>query len=204
MRRMCRGARGPTDLLLAVLGAVVLASSANPLSGQEASPNTALADVEASVRLTRVQRQTSLLAGAAALLALHPDFSFGGAGWVLLEEPAVETGVPGGGFRLRMAYGGLITAVTLLETPRARLSFRTLLGAGNGKIVLPVSDSEIDADNFGVVEPEIAGTWGLGSYFHLGVGASYRFVFGVEDLTGVSTAHLRGLSGGVSLSARGF
>jgi hypothetical protein len=181
-----------------------MAVSSDAVCGQQAPPSPARASLEASLRLTRVQQQTSFLAGGSALLVMARGFSFGGSGWVLLEEPTVETGVPGGGFRLRMSYGGALASVTLLETPKVRVSLRTLVGAGNGKIVLPLSETEIDADNFGVVEPEIAGTRALGSFFHLGVGASYRFVFGVEDLTGVSTAHLRGLSGSVLLSARGF
>ena len=78
------------------------------------------------------------------------------------------------------------------------------MGAGNAKIVLPVTEAEIDADNFGVLEPEIVGTWRMSTHLEAGVGVGYRFVTGVEDLTGVSASQLRGPSVGVFVSARGF
>jgi hypothetical protein len=182
---------------------MVLASPA-VLFAQQQPQRAARVDLEAALRLTRIQGETSYLAGATGLLAIDPRFSFGGAGWVLLEEPDIGTGTPGAGFRLRMAYGGVLTTFRLFETSRARVSVRTLWGAGNGKVILPVSETVIDADNFGVVEPELAGTWHLGSVLNLGAGAAYRFVFGVEDLTGVSADHLRGLSVSLFLSGRGF
>ena len=189
---------------LAFLTACVLAMLPGNLRAQETPPTSASASLEASLRITRMRSETSFLAGATGLLSIDPRFSFGGAGWVLLEEPTVDTGTPGSGFKLRMAYGGLVTAARLMETTRARVAVRTLWGAGNAKIVLPVSETEIDADNFGVVEPELSGTWHLNRLFDVGVGLAYRFVFGVEDLTGVSATHLRGPSASLSVSARGF
>jgi hypothetical protein len=190
--------------LLSVLAGSVILVSPPALSAQQEAQTAARVELQAAVRLTRIRGGTSFLAGATGLLATDPRFSFGGAGWVLLEELDIGTGTPGAGFKLRMAYGGVLTAFELLETPRAQVSVRTLWGAGNGKIVLPVSGTEIDADNFGVVEPEVTGTWHLGSFLNVGGGAAYRFVFGVEDLTGVSADHLRGLSVSLLLSARGF
>jgi hypothetical protein len=182
----------------------MILTSPDTLTGQQETPQAASADLEAALRLTRIRGGTSFLAGAAGLLATDPRFSFGGSGWILLEEPDIRTGTPGAGFKLRMAYGGILTAFRLIETPKARVSVRTLWGAGNGRVILPVSEIEIDADNFGVVEPELTGTWHLGSILNLGAGAAYRFVFGVEDLTGVSADHLRGLSVSLFLSGRGF
>jgi hypothetical protein len=179
-------------------------ASPTALSAQQEAQPTALVELEAALRLTRILGETSFLAGATGLLATDPRFSFGGAGWVLLKEPDIGTSTPGSGFKLRMAYGGVLTAFRLFETPRARVSVRTLWGAGNGKVILPGPETEIDADNFGVVEPELTGTWHLGSVLNLGAGAAYRFVFGVEDLTGVSADHLRGFSVSLFLSGRGF
>lgn len=193
-----------TASLLAVLAGTMILPSPAALTAQQEVPRAARADLQAALRLTRIQGGTSFLAGATGLLATDPRFSFGGSGWILLEEPDIGTGSPGAGFKLRMAYGGVLTAFRLFETPRARVSLRTLWGAGNGKVILPVSETELDADNFGVVEPELTGTWHLGSVLNVGAGAAYRFVFGVEDLTGVSADHLRGLSVSLFLSGRGF
>ncbi len=198
-----RACLSAASLLVVLSGCIVLASPA-ALTAQEGAPRAARADLEAAVRLTRIRGGTSFLAGVTGLLATNPRFSFGGSGWILLEELDIGTGTPGAGFKLRMAYGGVLTAFRLFETPRAQVSLRTLWGAGNGKVILPLSETEIDADNFGVVEPELTGTWHLGSVLNLGAGAAYRFVFGVEDLTGVSAGQLRGLSVSLFLSGRGF
>ncbi|HSM60713.1 MAG TPA: hypothetical protein VK849_07935 [Longimicrobiales bacterium] len=181
------------DLAAAVL-AVALVVPPDAAARQSADPPRATVDLEASLRLTRVSGGFSTFAGGTALLGADSRILVGGGGWIHLGDARVDAGSADTSFKLRVSYGGLVTDWRVLEPRRLRVSLRTLWGMGNAKLFLRAGsvEAETGADNFGVVEPEIAVTWQLSGRLHTGAGLGYRAVFGVEDLTGVSADDLRG------------
>jgi hypothetical protein len=132
---------------------------------------------------------------------LHPNqrLSMGGGGWLLMGRSAVASGGLGSDLELTFGYGGAIVDVLLHESSETRVSVRTLLGAGNAKVLVPVVGSEIGADNFGVVEPSLDVSRAFSGWLSLKAAASFRFVYAVEDLHQVLSKDLQGFSLSVSL-----
>jgi len=181
--------------------ALVLLGVPRGLAAQQPEAR-AHASLEASVVVTSVRESATTLAGAAGLLSLGGRFAFG-AGGALMLRPSVVEGVGGGAdLDLRMAYGGLVVQAILLGSGNRYVALRTLVGAGNAKLEIPVVGPEIAADNFGVLEPELVGTVSVTGPFQVGLGAGYRHVFGVDDLPNVAVGDLTGFSASVRLSVR--
>lgn len=157
-----------------------------------------------AVRATRLRGGTSYLAGGSAQLAIHDRFSFGGAGWVLLGASALPGATPSSDLEFRVAYGGVYTEFRILGSERRNVSVGALMGAGNGKVTLPAVGTQIAADNFGVVEPDVSADLALFGRLHARLTVGYRATFGVEDLPGISATDLRGYVAGVGLTIRPF
>jgi hypothetical protein len=197
-------------LRLARTVSIVLAAVLLPPSGvaarQAPSPSGAVATVDAGLRPTLLAGGAAVLVGGAALLGVGHRVMFGGAGWIQLGESDLDTGGSDAGFRLRLAYGGLVVDWLLMDRVAGRLTLRTLVGAGNGKVFLTAGggETETSADNFGVVEPEVALQRPLLGHLHVTAGVAYRAVFGLEDLTGVADGDLRGPSLRIGLAIRNF
>jgi hypothetical protein len=174
------------------------------LRGQTSSPEPASAALEGSVAISSLRGEANLFVGGAALLGTGGRFAFGGAGWVLTSGVAIPTGTPNSDLQLLVAYGGLLTQLTLLDTQDTDLSLRALLGAGTGRIRLPVVNTEISVDNFGVFEPQLVVLRRLHGVFHVGAGLGYRFSFAVEDLPGIVGGDLSGPSAHVTIHLGNF
>lgn len=159
-------------------------------------------EVEGSFRLSRIRGETARMAGGAALLRVGRRFAFGLGGWTVIPELSIRR--PGGSLDFSLSYGGAVGQVDLMKTAAATYSARVLVGAGTGKLGLPVVGTEIEADNFGVVEPELAAAVDLGGPLHVSAAFGYRTVFGVQDLPGVEDASLRGWTARLSLGLRIF
>jgi len=164
----------------------------------------ASAAVEASVTVSTVRGETSLFVGGTGLLSTGGRIAVGGAGWIQTSATSIPTGSPGSDLQLFMAYGGLAAQVGVLPGRPVRIFLRALLGAGSAKIRLPVVNTEIAADNFGVLEPEATVLRELTSGFGISAGVGYRFVFGVEDLPGVLSGDLSGPVARVSIRVGTF
>ena len=130
--------------------------------------------------------------------------SLGGAGWVLVTPLRIDDAGTGTALELAVAYGGVLLERRLSAPGTTSLGLRILIGSGNAKVSLPVVDTEIAADNFGVVEPEIYSALGLGGRLELRAQLGYRLVYGVEDLPQVAPGHLRGATLTVSASVGPF
>jgi len=160
------------------------------------------ASVEASLIVSTVRESVTTFAGLAGLLSLDGRFAFGAGGGLMLGSATVDGEGPGSDLDLRMAYAGLLVHLTLFGSPDRYVALRTLVGAGSAKIELPVVGSEIAADNFGVLVPEIVGSVPLAGPLQMGLGAGYRHVFGVDDLPNVAPGDLEGFSARIRLSVR--
>jgi len=173
---------------------------------QASTPVAARASVDAGFRPTLLAGGAAVLVGGSGLLGVGGNVMFGGGGWIQLGEANLDTGGSTTGFRLRLAYGGLVVDWFLGDRAVGQVTLRALLGAGNAKVFLAAGDIEAEtgADNFGVIEPEIALHRRLVGPLSGTAGVGYRVVFGLEDLTGVSGSDIRGPSLRVGLALRNF
>ena len=137
-------------------------------------------------------------------ISLDAATSLGGAGWVLVAPLEIDDSGTGSALELTVAYGGVLLERRLSRPGTTSLGVRFLIGSGSARVSLPVVDTEIAADNFGVVEPEIYGALSLGGRLELRAQLGYRLVYGVEDLPRVAPGHLRGATLTVSASVGPF
>lgn len=173
---------------------------AAPATAQEATERRAAASVEGSLALTRLHGSSTWMSGVTGLLGLGPRFSLGGSGSLALEPRRVAGSVPGTDLDLRVAYGGVVGQLLVLESGSGQGWLRILAGAGNAKLDLAAAQTQIASDNFGVVVGELGGDVRLHGRLRAGAAAGYRFTYGVEDLPGVGALHLRGPTMRVLLS----
>ena len=140
------------------------------------------------------------MVGGDARISFGTSFSLGGGGWVQ-TKPMIISGVAGASdLELAISYAGVQSEYRLWPPQGAGIGFRLLVGAGSAKVSLPIVGTELAADNFGVVEPEVVGLLPLRDFAALRAQVGYRFVYGVEDLPQVDAKHLRGMTLTLSLS----
>lgn len=195
--------RASPALVVAILAAFPLGLAAQGPAEATASTG-ARVHVEVGPRYSSVRSEGGLFLGGVARFDFGGPFTFGGAGWVLTDPVELPGGEPGTGLGLKVSYAGVLTGWELIRSGRLRGEARVLWGAGNAKLELPVVETEIAADNFLVVEPGVSADLLLIGPLHVSGALSYRWATGVEDLPGVSTGHLRGLSVSLGLAIGPF
>jgi hypothetical protein len=192
---------------LSLAAAAVLATCA-PVAAQEgaaARPTfMATGHASAGIRATRLRGKNALMLGGDVRLRVSRGLSVGAAGWGLIDPISISSAALGSDLALDVAYGGVVLQYAPRSGGTGRWAVRVLLGAGNGKISLPIISTEIAADNFGVIEPEVLGRVPVWSFLEVQAHLSYRLVFGVEDLPQVTADHLRGASMSLTLSLGPF
>ena len=169
-----------------------------PLLGQ-APDHRARASLEAGIRGSSLRGNTEALWGGVGLLRVHPRLFLGGGGWLLAGRSEILGASAGSDLELSFGYGGAVAEVLLHSSERNQVSLRTLVGAGNARVLVPVVGPELGSDNFGIVEPEIMAALRLAGVVSLRASVSYRFAFAVEDLPQVVASDLRGPSIGFSV-----
>ena len=182
---------GVTARFAGPLAALVVCAAS--LTAQQV-PDRVHASVEVGVRASQLRGNTEALWGGAGLIHLHPRFSLGGGGWLLAGRSEIVGTTSGSDLEMSFAYAGALGDVLLFDSPASQISFRLLVGAGNAKVLVPVVESEIGADNFGIVEPELVAAQWLAGILSVRGSLSYRFAYAVEDLPEVVSSDLRGIS----------
>ena len=189
-------------MALAFPWALMALTAVGAPDGLAAQDGRATLELNAGVRATSIRGESSFMGGGTALVRPWRRLALGGGGWILFGSRAIEPDSPGGGFRLRLAYGGLVAATRVASRGPVEIDARALLGAGSARTELSAPRVEIDADNFLVLEPEVGATARGASPFTARLGVSYRFVAGVEDVSGISARQLRGMSATIVLAYR--
>jgi hypothetical protein len=128
----------------------------------------------------------------------------GGGAWTLVEPLAISGAANGSDLESAVSYAGLQSQYTPWPARGGSIRLGLLIGAGSAKVSLPIVGTELAADNFGVVEPEIVGVLPLRSFAALRAQVGYRLAYGVEDLPQVDAKYLRGETVTVSLSLGPF
>ena len=185
---------------------IALATFGVPVRAQVAPSGSAAATAFVSVgaRWTSLRNSGAWMVGGDARISFSTSFSLGAAGWAL-ANPLDISGVEGASdLELAISYAGVQSEYRLAQARAAGIRLRLLVGAGNAKVSLPIVGTELAADNFGVVEPEVVGLLPLRDFAALRAQVGYRFVYGVEDLPQVDAQHLRGVTFTLSFSLGPF
>ena len=177
-----------------------------PVRGQVApsEPAAATAFVSLGARRTSLRNSGAWMVGGDARISFGTSFSLGAGGWAL-AKPLGISGVAGASdLELAISYAGLQAEYRLAQARVTGIGLRLLVGAGSAKVRLPIVGTELAADNFGVIEPEVVGELALRDFAQLRAQLGYRLVYGVEDLPQVGPEHLRGVTLTLSLLLESF
>jgi len=180
---------------------VALATLTIPIQAQVApsGSSTATAIVSAGVRRTSFRNRGAWMVGGDAQISFSTAFSLGGGGWTMTKPLALSGVANASDLELAVSYAGVQSEYRLWPALGAGIGLRLLVGAGSARVSLPIVGTELAADNFGVVEPELVVVLRLRDFAALRAQAGYRFVYGVEDLPQVDPIHLRGATISLSL-----
>lgn len=161
------------------------------------------------LKLTSMHGDASLLVGGRGAWIINSTIAIGGGGYALVTPRTLAEGtMPGLDTMYSVGYGGFELEVVLWADEALHASVMTLIGAGGLTTGIDRNDDGMDwgwegnnrltDDAFFVVEPQVNVEANITSWFRLGLGASYRFVNGVDTKVGsisITDADLSNLSG---------
>lgn len=138
------------------------------------------------MKLTQISDATSLFIGASGGVTVNKVFMFGIASYGLATSPEIGA-LRGTGYRLNGGYGGLLIGFNVFPREVVHISFPIVFGVGKMYLTDPFffsgssdSDLTIEQSGFMVVEPSAILEFNVTRFFHLGLGASYRYVQGLS------------------------
>lgn len=152
-------------------------------------------------RLTTVLSQPALLVGAQANWLANHQYVFGLAGYGLAtrHDAPEEMRIEGNPSMLGLVYGGIRVGIVANPTRLFHLTISALAGPGSltGISRVPTrAEFEVGyerrlghAESFFVLEPEVAAEMNATTFMRIALGASYRYVTGV-DHPGLSSANM--------------
>ncbi|MFQ5707351.1 MAG: hypothetical protein ACE5HO_07870 [bacterium] len=149
------------------------------------------------LKTTQIKDEMGLMVGGSGGWILNHSFVIGGAGYGLVTNVGSNQIVFGNDTFLNMGYGGLW--LEYIPEPRKlwHVSFNILVGAGGLNLrSRNFSRNFFEWDSFFVAEPGAVLMLNITHHFRVGLGASYRFVDGV-DLGDVSDNDVSGAAANV-------
>lgn len=182
-------------------GAAVTPTSPKPQGSVEEMEHEVLVRSKAQLggyggpdmRLTSVLASPAALVGGQASWLVKHQYLFGVAGYGLasrIDAPNTML-IDGNSSRLGLVYGGIRLGVIATPHSLLHLTIGTLMGAGSltGISNVPTrAEFEVGyerrmghAETFFVVEPEVAVETNVASFMRVALGASYRYVTGIEQ-----------------------
>lgn len=154
------------------------------------------------VKFTQINNQFGLLVGGRGGWIINHSIALGIGGYGLANNISWDNTffdyVP----RLMMGYGGFEIEVIINSDDVMHFTFHALIGSGAVNYMdddyfrTAHWDKWETSDVFFVAEPAFNVDMNITSFFRVGVGASYRFISGVETL-GLSNEDLAGFAGNV-------
>ncbi len=162
------------------------------------------------VKGTYMDEEYELLVGGRMGYIIDHKFVIGLAGYGMVTNHVVrEHAIPDSTIQLYMGYGGLDLEYRFNPKDLINFSVTTLIGAGGASLMYKDpnddwdddddedEDRHIDSDAFFVLEPGVNVMVNVAKYFKCGIGASYRYINGVEfdtKLVDVKDEDLSGFS----------
>lgn len=156
-------------------------------------------------KYTKIGEEYSSLGGFRGGLIIDNNYVIGAAFYGLAHENEREkfSGVDYTGTEpyMEFGYGGLLLDYHIMPKSLINFSVGCLIGGGSLDFYEDEDDHDHDRDSHGdkffVAEPEVHMYLNIAKFCRLGVGASYRFVNGI-DSTDFENKDFSGLSGSVS------
>lgn len=185
----------PRVFIAALLAALL---GGGTLSAQEPPGIRAL--VQGGAGGTRVHGETAALLAFGAGIRVTPSLSVGGAGRVV--PGPVEIGrVALRNLEMSFGYGGIFVEYEARgPSPSWSWIGSLLVGAGNADVREVETSLRLDSDNFFVSEPGVGIRRDLPWRLSASARASWRLVWGVEDLRGVAASDLSSPVVGIGLT----
>jgi hypothetical protein len=162
-------------------------------------------------KFSKIGNDFAYLSGIRAALIIDHRVTLGLAGYWLesdlettvtrtnyIPETNKETPVTGATYTIGVEYGGIDLGYVFLPEQPLFLALNTLVGIGEVTSADTLMGTAED-DEFFIVEPGINVGVNVASWFRVLVGASYRWVDGVQGVPGVRNNDLSGLSGTIML-----
>jgi hypothetical protein len=160
------------------------------------------------VKFTKVLDGFGVMVGARGGWILNSTFSIGAGGYGLVTSHHVYD-KQDTAYYLRMNYGGVFIEYINSSDKAIHFTVNTMIGGGNAANSYKNNDAFKVTDDgmkhtydgetsFFVIEPGATVDINLFSFMRLGLGASYRFITGVE-LKDVTNQKLSGPSGSITL-----
>jgi hypothetical protein len=154
------------------------------------------------VKFTQINDQFGLFVGARGGWIINHSIALGIGGYGLANNIDWGDRLSELKPRLMMGYGGFEIEIILNSDDLIHFTFDALIGSGavnywdDDYFGTAHWDKWETADVFFVAEPAFNVDMNITSFFRVGVGASYRFISGVETL-GLSNEDLSGFAGNV-------
>jgi hypothetical protein len=145
-----------------------------------------------AVTVTTVRDRGAVFLGARGGWLIDGRFTLGGAGFGMVNRiPAPDAAEPAGReLELEMGYGGAWLEYTFAPLRLLHVSFGVLVGGGGLTLVVPDGGSyDGDGDAFFALEPAVTAELNLATFMRLDLGASYRWISGI-DTPGLSGTDL--------------
>ena len=133
-------------------------------------------------KITFVNSELAVLLGGHGAWIVNKTFSLGMGGYWLAEDVG----------NLSMTYGGLELGYVLFPDRLLHPAFTALFATGNASL-------GSSNDVFFAIEPNVNLEVNVTTWFKANIGASYRFVMGVDGLTGINNRDLGGPAVGIIL-----
>jgi len=158
------------------------------------------------LKLSPLNEQTGLLVGGSGAWLINHSFYLGGGGYGLVNDIAT-LGLSPDTSRIDMGYGGLLIGYMFAPDDLVHVGIQTLVGAGGVGYRVHHFDDRLDnltdSDGFFVAEPGVVGELNISRNIRLVIGASYRFINGIET-AGMSDAKLGGPSASMMIKFGSF
>lgn len=133
---------------------------------------------------------------------INHAFTIGGGGYGLANDIQVDSSR-----YLNFGYGGVELGYIVASRKLIHFSFSTLIGAGGVGYRSSISDDDFNEDTNGksvfVIEPTLNIMLNVTNYFRIGLGASYRYIDGLEPNT-LSNGDISGPSATLSFKFGSF
>jgi len=157
------------------------------------------------VKFTQIDDRFGVLVGGRGGWIINSSFVIGGGGYALANLDNFEqvTNASGDRGRLAMGYGGLELTYVLRPDDLVHFSLGVLIGAGGVAWNPRGPSGNQEDDPFFITEPEVDVVLNVTRFMRVALGASYRFVRGV-DLFDLGDADISGLAGVVTLKFGSF
>jgi hypothetical protein len=172
------------------------------------------------VKLTSIRGEVGSLVGGYGGWLIGHQFLIGGGGYGLVNDIRADVSaeqrytMDQRPLFVEFGYGGVVLEYIAMPSRAVHFSVMALLGAGSATY-RENSYNDWNFDSHGhsridkmealfVAEPQVNIELNMTDWFRVTLGGSYRFVRGVNDLTGLSNKDLSGPAGSVSFKFGSF